>query len=128
MKLDGDEKRKEFIWKFLELYSDIYYFETVDKDKAKLEKSEKEIYKLLPDYHYLFDDINFLYKAYNEYFEENPDMILRDGFKPFINWVFEELYEQKIVNKEVFEELKKFLNKFNMGSIKVGLGLGGGAV
>lgn len=119
-------KRKEFIWKFLNLYSDIYYFEIEEKDETKSKNAKKEIFKLLPDYHYLFEDIDFLYKIYIEYFLENPDFILKNNFKSFMGWVFEELYNQKVVDKEVFGELKNFLNKFNIKSINLGQGLAGG--
>jgi hypothetical protein len=127
MKISENNEQRKFIWNFLELYSERFYAERND-DVAELDKVNKKIYELLPDYHYLFDDLNFLYKIYNEYFLENPNFILKDNFKSFMEWVFEELHEKKIVSKEVFEELKRFLVKFDIKSIDIGYGLAGGSV
>ncbi len=65
---------------------------------------------MFPNYSILFKDINPLYEIFEETKKKEGFV---GGFKPFLAWTFEELYHQKIIDKKIFNELNKILDKLN---------------
>ncbi len=84
---------------------------------------------MLPNYGFLFKDLNLLYKVFNKVAKdkEREGYFFNESFKFFLKWVFEELYAKKIIDKKIFNELNRFLTTFHLESRKMGPGETAGA-
>ena len=127
------KKDDKFIEKFIELYLDIRELEYAlvdDKENKYYEKNfndaNKKMNKLLPKYPILFEqDFNGLSKFFNKVVEKKKADIFSREFEFFLKWTFNRLYEEKIINKETYSELKKFVRQLRRPRKGSHLELGG---
>mgnify|MGYP001580841132 CR=1 FL=1 len=105
---------RKFIEKFVGLYADesnLEFFEkNVSVKRTKLNKLKKKISFLLPEYPVLFQDLNLLHKIFNDVLNKKRRKFAFElKFEVFLEWTFEELLRNKIINKEDFRKLKNGL-------------------
>jgi len=118
-------KEKIFIERFVKLYAKLAHLElSYPKDKKKVEQTYKKICALLPKYPFLFKDVSILYERFNKF---NGKKIRGGNFYAFLQWTFNELHKNKIINKKELISLNVWLSKFDLEPFKVGIGGLGGA-
>jgi hypothetical protein len=116
-------KEKVFIKKFINLYIGIIDSE-FNENKEKIGKANEKIIFMLEDYPILFKDLGVLYNNFEKIKKKKKlkGFVFNGDFKFFLEWIFEELYKNKIVNKKTFDILTAWLINFNIESRKSGPG------
>ena len=114
------KKEEKFIEEFINLYVEKINLKFI-KDKKKLRGINKKIKSRLSNYLVLFKSLNLLYKIFNKVKEKKKKegYVFNGDFEFFLEWVFDELYKQKIINKKDYEKLRDFLTKFSIEFINV---------
>ncbi len=98
--------------KFIQLYIKEAFLEIeIPKNKVKIEKADNEINSLLKYYPILLEDVWVLYKSFNKV---KKDEYFSGEFRPFLAWLFDKLYSQKIANKKTHNFLIDWLSKYNL--------------
>ena len=122
------KKDKEFMENFISLSFEKRELQFALKENKKdviikkdLEKVNKKINSFLPRYSILFEnDLEVLHKIFNKVSKKEKLLIIDSNFENFLEWVFKELYEKKIIDKNTFDELNKWLIKLEIKLINVG--------
>tara|TARA_Y100000310_G_scaffold312322_1_gene359500 strand:+ start:1201 stop:1596 length:396 start_codon:yes stop_codon:yes gene_type:complete len=116
-------KEEVFVRKFISLYIEIIDSE-FRENKKKVEKTNEKIVFMLHDYPLLFKDLGILYNSFEKIKKKKKSegFVFNEEFKFFLEWTFEELYKNKIVNKKTFDILTAWLTNFNIESRKSGPG------
>src|SRR3989344_2819984 len=101
------KKEEKFIEEFINLYVEKINLKFI-KDKKKLRGINKKIKSRLSNYLVLFKSLNLLYKIFNKVKEKKKKegYVFNGDFEFFLEWVFDELYKQKIINKKDYEKLR----------------------
>jgi hypothetical protein len=113
-------KNEKFMREFIELYLDKRSLEYPSsevklKNKKKLEVIDKKIESMLPKYPLLFEgDITILYGVFQKTLKDRNEFTFGKTFNLFVGWVFDELYDKKIIDKKTYEKLNSFLTKFDL--------------
>tara|TARA_Y100000310_G_C20283703_1_gene623800 strand:+ start:6 stop:401 length:396 start_codon:yes stop_codon:yes gene_type:complete len=120
-------KKEKFIEKFVSFYikkRELEYALMLKKNldnKKDFEKANEEIISLLNKYSILFEDLRILEKFFNKVVEKESAKFVAGSFRIFLEWIFENLYKQKIINKKDFKGLEKWLSnaKFDSKPISI---------
>lgn len=118
-------KSEKFIRDFVEIYIEKYYLEIDSiKDEEKIRNINEKIKEMLPHYSILFKDVKVLQNIFEEV---KKGEVFTINFESFLNWIVQTLYEEKIIDEQVFNELNKQLSKLNFKIRKLSMIELGGA-
>ena len=80
---------------------------------------------MLKKYNILFDNFN---ETSGIFFElvKTESVFIGSDFRVFVSWCFDELFEKKVIDKEGYDSLQKWLEKFDIDSITKGATYFGG--